>query len=381
MKGKKSAGMGICLFFLAVIAIGTTFNLIEFFKRSEPSGRLLGLNELTTAEDAAVNVWGGFQRLLGKRVAYGTTIYEDVTLLQNGYATMADQIPDHTAAIEGATGAYLLAQEIGAEFLYVQAPSKQRYEEEFPFGVINYSMEKHQGVVHGLEETGIPVLDMQPVLEQSGVEWYDYFYRSDHHWRNNAAFLAYTEICGYMENCGLPIVHEYLNTDQYEKINYEDVFLGTHARMAGTLYAGLDDYELWLPLFDTEFSLTVASQGIQREGSFEECFVHYENLDRPSFDYYAYYAYLKEDYDCIEIVNENNPEGAHVIIVRDSVAVPVSVFLASQCSELDILDLRYNSDMDRIAYIKEQKPDLILYIFGTGYLGNEEAMVLIENIS
>lgn len=376
MEKKKLSGMGIGIFFLAVIAMGTTLNLIEFLNRSEPDGRLLGLNTLTTAEDATINVWGGFQRLLGKRVAYGTTVYEDVTLLQNGYATMADQVSNYAPAVEGATGAYRLAQEIGAEFLYVQVPSKQRYEEEFPSGVTNYSMAKHIGVVNALEEAGIPVLDMWPVLEQSGVEWYDYFYQSDHHWRNNAAFLAYMEICNYMADCGLSVNTEYLSSDQYEKINYEDVFLGTHARMAGTLYAGLDDYELWLPIFDTEFSLTVPSQGIQYEGTFEDCFVHYENLDRPSFDYYAYYAYLKEDYDCIEIINENNTEGAHVIIVRDSEAVPVSVFLASQCSELDILDLRYGSDMDRIAYIKEQQPDLILYIFGTGYLGNEGAMVL-----
>lgn len=372
----KVCHRGIFLFFLAVITIGTALNLSEFLRRSEPDGRMAGLNQLSTVEDAAINLWGGFQKILGKQVAYGSTFYEDVTLLKNGYATMADQDPDYTAAVEGAEGAYALAQEIGAEFLYVQTPAKQRYEEEFPEGVINYSMSKHEGAVSSLRQTGIPLVDMREVMEQSGEEWYDYFYRSDHHWRNNAAFLAYQEICAYMEACGMPVNREYLEQSQYEKILYEDVFLGTHARMAGTLYAGLDDYELWLPLFDTSFTLDVASQGIHLEGDFEDCFVHYENLDHPSFDYYAYYAYLKEDFDRFEIVNHNNPEGAHVLIVRDSSAVPVSVFLASQCSELDILDLRYSGEQDMISYIREQQPDLILYIFGPGYLGNKGAVIL-----
>lgn len=376
IKEKKTRNQGIYLFFIAVIVVGTTLNLWEFLRRSEPEGRMRGLNQLVTVEDAAINAWGGFQRLLGKQAAYGSTFYEDVTLLKNGYATMADRDPSYAAAVEGAEGAYALAQEIGAEFLYVQTPAKQRYEEEFPSGVINYSMSKHEGAVSSLRQAGIPLIDMWEVLEQSGEEWYDYFYKSDHHWRNNAAFLAYQEICGYMAECGMPIHQEYLEETQYEKILYEDVFLGTHARMAGTLYAGLDDYELWLPLFDTAFTLDVASQGIHLEGSFEDCFVHYENLDHPSFDYYAYYAYLKEDFDCFEIVNQNNPEGAHVLIVRDSSAVPVSVFLAVQCSELDILDLRYSGEQDMISYIREQRPDLILYIFGPGYLGNEGAMIL-----
>ncbi|MDE6686287.1 MAG: hypothetical protein K2K17_03105, partial [Lachnospiraceae bacterium] len=136
MEDKKIWHLGILIFFLMVIVVGTTLNLLEFLKRSEPEGRMRGLNQLVTVEDAAINAWGGFQRLLGKQAAYGSTFYEDVTLLKNGYATMADRDPSYAAAVEGAEGAYALAQEIGAEFLYLQTPAKQRYEEEFPSGCL-----------------------------------------------------------------------------------------------------------------------------------------------------------------------------------------------------------------------------------------------------
>lgn len=373
---KKKTGTWLYLFFIGVITVFTTINLYEFLTRKEPDGRLLGLNSMITVEDSAITLWGGIQHLMGKELAFGSTTYEDVTMLRNGYATMADLDPNYEAAITGITGAKELADEIGADFLYVAVPSKQRYASDYPEGITCYAVEKYDAVVSYARNNDIPVLDMKSVLESTGEEWFDYFYYSDHHWRNNAAFMAYQEICLYMQSCGVEITEEYTTKEAYSVTLYEDVFLGTHGRMAGPLYAGLDDYDLWLPNFETEFTLSVPSEGIYKEGTFEECFVNYENLASYSYDYYAYYAYLKEDFELFEITNEANANGPHVVIVRDSSAVPVSVFLATQCSELDIIDLRYTSDNHAIEYVTEKNPDFIIYLFGAGYLGNEGAMIM-----
>lgn len=360
--------------------IFTTVNMMEFVRGSEAVGRRKGLGQLDTVQDASITLWGGLQRLAGKRLAFGSTVYEDVTILENGTATMADQTSSIDAAVTGASGAALLASDIGAEFLYVQVPGKERDASEFPKGVTDYSIQKYDEMVDTLSAMNIPVLGMREVIQQdmvkTGNDWMDYFYKTDHHWQNKAAFLAYQNICETMKNAGMEINEEAIDSDNYSKSVYEQIFLGTHGRMAGPLYTGLDDYELWLPNFETDFVLDVPSQGIHKEGSFEQCFVNYENLEHYSYDYYAYYAYLKEDYECFEIHNKCNKDGAHVIIVRDSEAVPVSVFLANQCSELDILDLRYMSDNYAVDYIREKKPDMLLYIFGTGYLANENAMII-----
>ncbi|MBQ8261799.1 MAG: hypothetical protein IJZ00_05905 [Lachnospiraceae bacterium] len=366
---------GITIFFLFVIAVFTLVNLYEFLTKAEENGRLKGLGELGSINEAAITVWGGLQRFMGKELAFGSTVYEDVTRLNNGYFIMADHSPDYDAAVRGALGAQALADEIGAEFLYVQVPGKQRGE-DLPEGVVCYSESKQEAVTEALLAEGVTVLDMGEVLRQSGEEWFSYFYHTDHHWNNDAAFLAYQNICAYMSENGSEIAEDLMDGQQYRRVLYEDVFLGTHGRMAGPWYTGLDDYELWLPEFSTSFSLEVATQGIHLEGDFEECFVHYENLACYSYDYYAYYAYLKEDYDCFEIVNHMRPEGPSVVIVRDSSAVPVSVFLATQCSELDILDLRYMEENNAMDYIREKNPDYIIYLFGTGYLGAENAIVM-----
>lgn len=379
MKNTKKA-KGIYFFFLSVIMIFTTVNMMEFLRGSEEDGRRLGLGQMETVEDTAVTLWGGIQRLAGKRLAFGNTIYEDVTLLDENGVTMADPFPSVQAAVQGAEQARQLAMEVDAAFLYVQVPGKELSQTEFPEGVTDYSIQKYDTVISNLQSKNIPVLPMREIIledaKKNGKDWMEYFYRTDHHWQNKAAFLAYREICKEMQKQGLPVEESLLQEDCYEKTIYEKVFLGTHGRMAGPLYTGLDDYELWIPKFETDYTLDIESRGIHEKGSFEECFVHYENLAHYSYDYYAYYAYLQEDYECIEITNRLCSDGARIVIIRDSEAVPVSVFLASQCSELDILDLRYMKDNYAADYIREKNPDMILYIFGTGYLGDEKAMML-----
>ncbi len=379
MKNAKSQDKFIVLFFLMVIFCFTGVNLFEMATDAEPAGRKKGLARLELVQDHAINAWGAVQKAMGKRLAFGSTIYSDVTILDNGMATMADKDDDISAGIAGVEEAYDLANEIGSEFLFVAAPAKEYADDDLPYGVTSYANAKYYSMIDALSERNIPYISMRELLGDSADEWYSYFYVTDHHWRNNGAFKAFTAISDHMASIGLEsnAPDETLLSDSYEKTTYEKVFLGTHGRMAGRYFTGLDDYELWLPKFDTDYVLDIASEGIHKEGSFEDCFVHYENLDGYSFDYYAYYAYLGMDYDRIQIRNNLNPDGPKVVIVRDSMAVPVSVFLASRCSHIDMIDLRYlDGDESAKAWIEEEEPDLIIYLFGTGYLGVESAIDL-----
>lgn len=365
---------GLYVFFLGILVLFTTINLYEFIIGI--GGRQEGLTKISLMENQSVTVWGGIQRLLGKKQVYGATTYGDVARLGNGYSYMPEIDKDVSPMLNSVEAASELADSVGARFLYVQCPVKQLDRRYYNSGVMDYSLDKYNAMIAGLSDMGVDYIDMKQVLEESDSDWFDYFYYSDHHWRNSAAFIAYNEICNKLIEQGYYIDEALLEEGSYKIEEYKDIFLGSHGRMAGPLYTGVDGYELYIPLDNMEYSINIPSRNISISGSFEDCIVHREYLKEYSYDYYAYYTYFDEDCELIEVVNHSKPDGPKVVIVRDSLAVPVSAFLINQCSELDILDLRYLENMDSIEYIRNKKPDYIIYIFGTGYLGDEGASLL-----
>ena len=375
--GSVSGRIFMCAFLL-ITAFFTAVNFYEFAADKEPDGHVKGIAQLELARNYGVDAWGAMQKLMCKRMAFGSTVYSDVAVLDNGYATMPDLYPDIIPAEEGAMDAYDFAKAHDIEFLYVQACGKEEKDADLPFGVESSAGDKAARMTAFLNEQGVPNLSVREILESDGGDWYGYFYRTDHHMRNNAAFLIACEMGRYInEKNSMEKDADWMNTDNYSRTEYKDVFLGTHGRMTGRFFTGLDDYELWLPDWETKMSLDVPSQGIHREGNFEDAFVYYENLAGYSFDYYAYYAYLHQDYDHMILRNENAPNDMKLVIVRDSTAVAIAPFLIHDCSEIHLLDLRYMSaDEDVYGIIEETDPDWLIYLFGPGYLGNEGAVKL-----
>lgn len=374
-KKKDYSNKFIFFFFIFVVCIFTAINLMEFLKQAEPDGRVPGLGNLITVKDDAVTYWGGIQKFLGKTETYGSTDYENVVNLGDGYYVMPDPDASIEAGKAGVTQGMEMADDLDVPFLYVLTPPKQEVDDE-DAGIVDYALSKYQSFSKWLSDNQIPAIDMGEVFYASGEDYKSFFYKTDHHSNNKGTFLMYQTICGWMKDEGFSINDTYVSEGAYNIVHYDDVFLGSSGRMAGPLYTGLDDYDLYLPVFDTDYTLETVSQGISRTGDFENSLVYYENLEGYSYDYYAYYAYLHEDYDITSIINNGNPEGPHIVMLRDSSSVPVSCFLASQCSRIDLISLRYVADKSVIKdYIKVQDPDLIIYMYAVGFLGNEASFV------
>lgn len=371
----KKRDISLIIIFIFIIAIFTLVNLGEFITGSESDGRRLGLGQLRSGRDQAVALWGVGQRLMGKELTFGSTDYENVVSLGDGYYTMPDPDPSIAAGQRGTLRGMELALDMDIPFLYVLAPPKQEKADE-DAGVVDYAVAKYEAFSQWLVDNQVPALDYGQIFSSSEDDYKSFFYKTDHHPNNKATFMMYQGICKWMGEQGFEINEEYTKLDAYDVVHYDDVFLGSSGRMTGPLYTGLDDYDLYIPRFDTDYTLQTPSQGICQRGDFEQALVYYDNLAGYSYDYYAYYAYLHEDYDFTSIINHNNPDGAHLVILRDSSAVPISCFLISQCSQIDLISLRYVEDKSYVEeYIRNQEPDAIIYIFGVGFLGNEGTFI------
>ncbi len=319
---------------------------------------------------AFINVNGLVHRLFDQRSM------NDVVKLDNGY--LAEVMPAVDAEVQ-AEETIKLADMLAAQdipFLYVQVPYKiSKYDEALPISVKDSSNDNADALVTRLSEGGVPVLDLREWFYEEGFNQYDLFFKTDHHWTPDAAFLAYTEIVTVMEeNWGISIEDVYTLRENYKEEVYEDWFLGSRGKRTGIYYGGVDDITLLYPAFETQMTLSVPSEGIFRTGSFKETIFDYSNIEEK--DYFLknpYHAYIGDEYPLVQHENTQAPVDKKLLIVKDSFTLPVQAFLSSCFTEIDVLDLRLYEEMSLCDYIEKTKPDMVMVMYNPYMLWEENA--------
>ena len=309
------------------------------------SGAENALNQDLDKDHYFIQLYGGIQRLMGRRVVEDVEADYTVVKLDNGdlafenlYGGPTDTRP-HAQAVADFKGQL---SEKGIPLLYVQAPQKvSQSGDELPEGVSDYGHENADLLLSSLAELGVDTLDLRPVLEEAAQApgALPFYFRTDHHWTPEGGFVGYqavtqrlSEILGYEVN---PL---YTDPDSYEKILYEDFFLGSQGKRVGTLYSGVDSINLWKPNFETSFTYSVPLNAIERTGPFEESLLFPERVEK--IDYFngnPYTLYAGGDYNLARMTNHLNPDGPRVLLVRDSFSCILAPFLALDCSELMVV--------------------------------------------
>lgn len=325
------------------------------------------LNKIESVEQWAVNTYSLLARRACKDVVYGASEEKDVYRLSLNAAATAD-IDGRMDGLYAGTGEMKeLALETGADFLMVIVPYKQYFYQDIE-GFPDNTKRKYELARDYLDQTGTDCIDVAQCFPIPECDPVSFYYKSDHHWNNDGAFIVFAEIADYLEEKGYSVDNKFLLHESYEVKNYEDSHLGSAGRFAGKYFGEHDDVNLYLPVAETALKVTLPSSGEVFEGTFEDTLVHYENLEGLNFDKYGYYSYFGTDTDYIEVENPSS-EGPHIVVIKDSMAVPVNAFLSLVSSEIDIVDLRYVEDDGAGEYIKNKQPDVIIGLFGTGSLG------------
>ena len=167
------------------------------------------------------------------------------------------------------------------------------------------------------------------------------FYKTDHHWTITAAFAGYCEMVEYLnEEFDAKLDTYYTNIDNYNVETFEDAFIGSNGRDAGTAYVGLDDFTLITPKFETDYYFRhVNSDGKWREsdGTMEETLINRDLLEET--DYYEkdlYSIYLDGIQLQQSITNNKNEDGLNVLFIRDSYSSPLATFFSSHCNQMEL---------------------------------------------
>ena len=158
-------------------------------------------------------------------------------------------------------------------------------------------------------------MDLRPLFEENGI-YSNWFFRTDHHWKPEAAFFAWQALTDELEErYGLAADPVFLTDPaNWDTRVLEHFFLGSQGKRVGSLYAGADDITLYTPKFDSELTYSCPAYGFTRTGPFETSVCFPERVARQDwFNGNPYTYYAGGDYPIATITNHKNPDGPRVV--------------------------------------------------------------------
>ena len=372
--------------FMIAVFVMFALNIAEaagnYMGNKEDSGLRSVVSDLESVDRATypfVNVNGLYQNLMQRNYMYDADSENDTIKTTRGQlASVSSSVSKKkmkaSVAELAETRDRLSAQ--GIPLLYVQAPGKLGFSEEGPMpGLENNTYEKLNRFLAELDKADIEYVDTREWMSETGP---DGFYDTDHHWTVETCFDIASRLGNLLNSeYGFNIDEAALDASNYDFETHKDAFLGAEGRRTGRYYAGLDDFTVITPAFDTDFHVEIESKETghsERDGSFEETImdstkdtVHY------SFDDSAYYAYWGGDYGRAEAINNKIDDDSSIVVIKDSYGIPVTAFLTNMFHKVNVIDIRYyESDKKLRDVIAEADPDMVMFIYGSGYLGKKK---------
>ena len=293
------------------------------------------------------------QRYMNKRVK-----------LDNGHLTYIFKKRNATRSAAQMTKLYNKQKEKGKDFLFVLAPIQvPKYEDLLPAGYTDYSNQNADDLLGMLDENGVPTLDLREAMRNDGIDHSNAFFVTDHHWKMETGFWAYTKIIERLEEAGEmdPIASMYTDLDEYEIEVYKDYFLGSHGKRTGSYFAGVDDFSIINPKFETDMSLEISSIGLNKQGRFADLSFDYSKLRLDYFSSNPYGAFSYGNRDMKNYRNSRAPVDLKIMTIGDSFSRVPFAFLTLVFGTCDQLDMRhYKGDFEE--YYSKYDPDVVIVL-------------------
>ncbi len=309
------------------------------------------------------NFWGknnflnlnGFMRnLTGQREMNG------IVKLNNGYLfvpydRVEDQELEERAKDLGALEKYLSSR--GTSLLVALAPdTSSKYDPQIPLGTVSYCNDNLDRLIPMLQGEGIDVMDLREVIHEDGIDQYTMMYKTDHHWTTRAGFYVYGKIADWIgEKTGVEAEEQIRSLDHYNITLYKNWHLGSRGQRTGALFAGIDDFELILPDFDTLL------EGREGTGTFEDLFINYEPFaQKDPISRYTYELALRQS--CGNYKNLKADNDLKLLVIGDSFSEAVCPYLNISYGEIRYL---YNQQSDTLdaGYLEEYDPDVVVCLY------------------
>jgi len=369
----------------AVFEIPVAMRILSTGKPKSIEKRLLEIREACARKIPLrmdfVTLNGGVTRLLGQHCCN-----DSVKMKPGGYLIHpSGSRADMTQNVKSAASFSRWCAKRGIRYLYIMLPKNLDVRQTMlPPGAEDRAYANADEFLEKAAARRVAVRDWRAAFAATPEMVLDNFYRTDHHWNNDASFKATAmlldEICA---QCDVPpdkatAARALLAEDSWTREIMPACFLGSQGWRTGALFSGLDDMIVRRPRFKTgNMSIHIPSENVRRTGTFEETAMwragELKEPGRGIKEKGAYsLLYTGGLYPQIQHANQDAPIDRRVLLIGDSYLRPVEAFLSVAVKKVDVVDLRRCDRRFRLSrHVKETKPDIVIQILAPSSLTSD----------
>lgn len=333
------------------------------------------LQKLLTANcachDELIHLYGGWVRYSGRRVCNNVLRLPSAQLIQN-YGMRSFDPTKHARALGDLN---TMLNRDGRKFLYVQFPKKMdRCCRLLPKGYPReYSHQVVDNLLKHLDELHVPYVDTRSMLDETPESVDRYFLRTDHHWNFDGAFKVFPAVALAVARV-LKVdegeIEDYIKPEAWNCFKMPRKFLGSAGRRVGLLFADAEEMIYYLPAFETDIRKEIESRNVDLTGPFQESVFDNCLLEQPISPFHdCGYSIYGNDYSHVRYTNLNAPINRHLLISKDSYALPIIAWFSTIFRQIDVVDLRYFKKMTFKESVTVWNPDLVMVMHTPDSIG------------
>lgn len=373
MKNKTASKIINTVFLAFIFAVGLLYAVMPKSEFSETEKRYLAgfpefsfkslfsgdfssdfeefLSDQTPFRSFFVSVNSYFQLAKGNNGADGVYLGSDGWLIEKPF--------DRSNRFDGNIGRISkYAKECGVPCAILAVPSKGYiYSGALPKNALRYEDGEYLEKIASVCGNDMTVIDISDAM-QSAKNEKQLFYKTDHHWTSDGAFLAYGEACKAL---GLSASAE------------SDFDIETGENFFGTSYAS-SCYTLTPP--DTVKLMRSKKTGGAAEVTIDDGGKEkYDNMffTEALSESDKYVVFLDGNHSLVRIKTGN--EGGKLLLIKDSFAHCIAPFFAENYSEIVMIDLRYyRKPVSEL--VSAEAPDQIMFLYGMENLAESADIIL-----
>ena len=249
-------------------------------------------------------------------------------------------------------------------FIYIDPPFKNSfyYDElekyDYYNDIDNYIEKKKQ-----FSEKDINYISANEVLRNSEISADQLFYKTEYHWTLEAGLYFTNELVDRINNdYNYQLDKEILNKDNFLMKTYKNSYYGYYARFFGADNKYSEDFTYYIPKTKTSFKINTLNQ--ITEGDIGKIYnTDFSKKDIIEKKEYIYNNIVGGTGELVQITNMNSDNNKKVLLIGDSYTKAMTPFLSLVFNNIDIMDLRFNSNENNIInYLEKNKPDLVLIL-------------------